>query len=100
MILISYDIENDRIRTRIGHALIRWGLHRIQYSVFMGMVPKEKLVYLIDELERFKTQEAWSPVNSILILPVHGRMINDIRMIGSWPERWDEIQGERNTLIL
>lgn len=100
MIMISYDIENDRMRVKIAHALIRWGLHRIQYSVFLGTVDKEKLVYLIEELERFKAHEAWIPTNSIMILPIHGRQIKAIHMIGSWPERWDEIKGEKNTLML
>ncbi len=33
MVIISYDIANDKIRTRFSKYLSRFG-HRIQYSVF------------------------------------------------------------------
>ena len=33
MIVISYDISNDKLRTRFSKYLSRFG-HRIQYSVF------------------------------------------------------------------
>ncbi len=33
MIIVSYDISNDKLRTRFSKYLTRFG-HRIQYSVF------------------------------------------------------------------
>ncbi len=33
MIIVSYDIEDDKLRTRFSKFLTRFG-HRIQYSVF------------------------------------------------------------------
>lgn len=32
-VLITYDIEDDRLRTRVAHVLERYG-RRVQYSVF------------------------------------------------------------------
>jgi CRISPR-associated protein Cas2 len=34
--LAIYDIENDRIRTRIAEACKDYGLQRIQFSAFLG----------------------------------------------------------------
>jgi CRISPR-associated protein Cas2 len=34
--LISYDIENDKTRTKVSEACKDYGLVRIQYSVFIG----------------------------------------------------------------
>lgn len=36
LILTIYDIENDRVRTRISEACKDYGLQRIQYSAFLG----------------------------------------------------------------
>ena len=36
MILTIYDIEDDRIRTKISEACKDYGLRRIQYSAFLG----------------------------------------------------------------
>ncbi|HEY9867619.1 MAG TPA: CRISPR-associated endonuclease Cas2 [Candidatus Obscuribacterales bacterium] len=36
LILTIYDIENDRIRTKISEACKDYGLERIQYSAFLG----------------------------------------------------------------
>lgn len=36
LILTIYDIENDRIRTKVSEACKDYGLQRIQYSAFLG----------------------------------------------------------------
>ncbi|MCY3412082.1 MAG: CRISPR-associated endonuclease Cas2 [Candidatus Heimdallarchaeota archaeon] len=44
--IISYDIVEDEIRTKLGQELINLGLNRIQYSVFHGLLTNTKLIEL------------------------------------------------------
>ena len=99
MYLISYDIENDALRLRIAKKLIAWGLYRVQYSVFMGALEREKFPTLHRELEQFSTRRGWTGTDSILVVPIHGKDLKKIEVIGSWPDRWDEISGSTNTII-
>jgi len=100
MYLISYDIENTPLRTRIANTLLRWGLHRIQYSVFLGSVNRRQMPTLWKELMEFEQHRHWSPADSIIALPIHRREVDHIRVLGQWPGRWEEITGETHTLIL
>ena len=43
MHLISYDIQDDRLRMKLAKSLIRYGMYRIQYSVFMGNITDRPL---------------------------------------------------------
>jgi len=37
-VLVLYDVENDRIRTRVSEICLNYGLERIQYSAFLGKI--------------------------------------------------------------
>lgn len=100
MYVISYDIENTPLRTRIAKMLHHWGLHRVQYSVFLGTIEREKMPTLWNELAVLSTHKAWSAADSILLIPVHAGQVKAIKVLGSWPDRWDEITGEKNTLMV
>lgn len=48
--LVCFDIENDRIRRRIGNALLAYG-QRVQYSVFeLGFKNERQLIELKQQL--------------------------------------------------
>lgn len=100
MYMISYDIENTPLRTRIAKTLQHWGLHRVQYSVFLGSIEREKMPTLWKDLVKFSQHQSWSPVDSILIIPIHRGQVKSIKVLGSWPDRWKEITGEKNTLMV
>jgi len=51
LVLISYDIENDRTRTRLAHKLKDFG-PRVQYSVFEADVNAVELERLFKKLEK------------------------------------------------
>ena len=51
LILVSYDIPNDRRRTRIAHTLKDFG-ERVQYSVFECRLADEQLNHLRHRLEK------------------------------------------------
>jgi CRISPR-associated endonuclease Cas2 len=100
MYLISYDIESDRLRLRISRLLLRWGLHRVQYSVFMGTIGRDALSKLRKELDACSRSPQWAASDSVLIVPIHRSHVRNIQAIGQWPNRWEEIAGEVNTLMI
>ncbi len=51
LIVVSYDVVNDRRRTRLAHALKDFG-HRVQYSVFECLLDAEALENLRKRVEK------------------------------------------------
>lgn len=50
---VMYDIENDKVRTKIARYCKQSGLYRVQYSVFLGRInenEKDALQLQIEEL--------------------------------------------------
>ncbi len=41
-VLVLYDVEDDRIRTRLANACLDYGLERIQYSAFLGKLNRNR----------------------------------------------------------
>jgi CRISPR-associated protein Cas2 len=41
-LLVLYDIQIDRIRTRISDTCLDYGLERVQYSAFQGKLSRNK----------------------------------------------------------
>lgn len=100
MHLISYDIQDDRLRIKIARTLIRYGLYRMQYSVFMGNLKERSLSAIRRELETFQKEKAWSPADSLLVLPLHQYTSDNLEIIGKLPDDWDLINQKLHTLIL
>jgi CRISPR-associated protein Cas2 len=52
--LVIYDISDDRTRTKVSETCLDYGLHRIQYSAFEGLLTRNRLeelaLRLADEL--------------------------------------------------
>ena len=64
--IVSYDITLNKIRTKIEKILKDAGLKRIQYSVFGGFLPEDRLSYMKERLENLKKENT----HSILIFMV------------------------------
>jgi len=47
VVMVLYDISDDRIRLRLIEYLEYLGLHRIQFSVFQGTVPKARVSQIV-----------------------------------------------------
>ena len=45
-----YDIQDDTLRNNLANILLFYGLHRIQYSVFSGVIPIEDRNNLLEEI--------------------------------------------------
>ena len=100
MILVSYDIESDRLRMRIAKTLLAAGMHRVQYSVFMGTLDGSEESKLRTEMAKIPQSTEFVPQDSVMLIPLHDYSLQHIELIGTTPQRWDEITGETHTLIL
>ena len=100
MHLISYDIQEDALRVKIAKTLIQYGLHRIQYSVFMGEVGDTALAKIEQALQKFAQSSSWSSEDSVMILPLHQYSEKLVQFMGDSPDRWEEITGKMHTLML
>ena len=41
-VVVLYDIQSDRLRTKISEACLDYGLERVQYSAFRGKLTRNK----------------------------------------------------------
>lgn len=65
MVVVSYDISNDKLRTKFAKYLSRFG-HRLQYSVF-EIDNNEKIVNnIINDLKN-KYEKSFSQEDSVII---------------------------------
>ena len=72
--MVIYDIESDRIRLRISETCLDYGLTRIQYSAFMGMLNKNKREELFLKLCAVLGAEA----GKILLQPICQKDVKDV----------------------
>lgn len=100
MYLISYDIHNDRLRLKVAKALLRFGLYRVQFSVYMGTLDESAENGLLAELGNCTQNEGWTPDDSILVFPLHQYSVDRLITLGEAPEDWSLIQQNLDTLVL
>lgn len=65
MVFVSYDISNDKLRTKFAKYLSRFG-HRLQYSVF-EIDNSEKIVNNIVNDLKNKYEKSFSQEDSVII---------------------------------
>ena len=65
MVVVSYDISNDKLRTKFAKYLSRFG-HRLQYSVF-EIDNSEKIVNNIISDLKNKYEKSFSQEDSVII---------------------------------
>ncbi len=68
MIVVSYDIHNDKIRTKFSRFLKKYG-RRIQYSVF-EIKNSTRIISIITREIDDKYSPAFTWADSILIIPI------------------------------
>ena len=97
--LICYDISNNNLRTQIGKKIIKYGLDRINKSVYLGSITENAL----QELETLLCQlilQKGEPNDSLIIIPVTPSQIQNMRIYGHNDLDKDELAGDKTTLIL
>lgn len=92
--LLAYDLENDRLRTKLADRLLELGMERIQYSVFMGKAPEASL---LESLEAFG--ETLAPTDRVYLFRLQRQQVVDLQTWGQPPEV-EELLNEPLSLIL
>ena len=65
MLVVTYDIQNDKLRTKFSKFLVKYG-YRLQYSVFEVKNSKRVLNVVIEEIKH-KFEKQFSNTDSIMI---------------------------------
>ncbi len=95
--LASYDIENDRLRQRIADQLLKMGLERVQYSVFIGPLSpdqKDKIECLVNKWFAGLTG------CDFMLFPIDKYSIANAVHLGNHPPDWEYLAGEKLVLIV
>ena len=71
MIIISYDISNDKLRTRFSKYLCKYG-HRMQYSVFQIENSERILNNIVQDIEN-KYSKKFNQSDSVYIFVMDSR---------------------------
>jgi CRISPR-associated endonuclease Cas2 len=97
--LVMYDINHPRTLQKVSKVLVKSGMERVNYSVFIGWVDPAKQPALKEKLVKLMT--AGCAAGSLFyILPVAQKDIKRIRTItGRKPKELDYWLGEKNTLF-
>lgn len=97
--LICYDITNNSLRANFARKIIASGLDRINKSVYLGLIKETPLNNLEAELSGLLKLRG-QPQDSLIILPLLARQVQDMRIYGRNDLDKDELSGEKSTLIL
>ena len=65
MVVVSYDISNDKLRTKFAKYLSRFG-HRLQYSVFEIDNSEQIVNNIVNDLKN-KYEKSFSQEDSVII---------------------------------
>jgi CRISPR-associated endonuclease Cas2 len=99
MHLVSYDITTDALRNKTIKVLLRYGLQRVQFSVFIGVLKPVSYNRLQKALKALQQQKQWLPNDSIMVLPLHQYTRDHLWFLGAEPDTWGQITDTSHTLI-
>ena len=77
---VMYDIENNRVRTKIAKYLEEKGLRRVQKSIFLGQTNRKD--YQVIRTALTEIQESYENRDSIFIVPMPEDYLKSMYMIG------------------
>ena len=89
MVLI-YDIEDDRLRTRASDICLDYGLQRIQFSAFFGKLNRNRRQELALKLRSEVGQQS----ARIRIIPVCEEDLKDMWLLDQYRRDADELKKE------
>jgi len=76
-VLISYDIEDDKKRTKVSKLLENYGT-RVQYSVFECLISKEQLKTIKEETKKIINLDT----DSIRFYSICDSCVNRVEIVG------------------
>jgi len=89
-LVLIYDIENDRIRTRASDICLDYGLERIQFSAFFGKLNRNRRQELALKLMNAIGKET----ARIRIIPVCGDDLKDMWVLDQYRRDAEELKVE------
>ena len=89
-VVLIYDIENDRLRTRIADACMDYGLERIQFSAFFGKMNRNRR----QELALRLTNELGKESGRVRIIPVCEQDLKDMWVLDQYRRDADQLKAE------
>jgi len=97
-LVLIYDIENDRLRTRVADVCLNYGLERIQFSAFFGKLNRNRR----QELALKLMNEIGKETARIRIIPVCGDDLKDMWVLDQYRRDAEELkeEAERNEPVV
>jgi CRISPR-associated protein Cas2 len=92
-LVLIYDIENDRLRTRIADVCLNYGLERIQFSAFFGKLNRNRR----QELALKVQNELGDESGRVRIIPVCEQDLNDMWVLDQFRRDADRLKAEAET---
>ena len=89
-LVLIYDIENDRLRTRASDICLDYGLERIQFSAFFGKLNRNRRQELALKLQHEMGNEA----ARIRIIPVCADDLSDMWVFDQYRRNADDLKAE------
>jgi len=91
--VLIYDIENDRLRTRIADVCLNYGLERIQFSAFFGKLNRNRR----QELALKVQNELGDESGRVRIIPVCEQDLRDMWVLDQFRRDADKLKAEAET---
>ena len=96
LFFVMYDIESDKVRYNVVKYLERMGCHRIQKSIFLADISREKYEAIKTDLA--EVQSLYDNHDSIIVCPVSSDLLNSMKVIGK-TINLDVITHSKNTVF-
>ncbi|MCC6585683.1 MAG: CRISPR-associated endonuclease Cas2 [Bryobacterales bacterium] len=87
-LVLIYDIEEDRLRTRIANVCLDYGLERIQFSAFFGKLNRNRRQELALKLQN----ELGAESGRVRIIPVCEQDLKDMWVLDQYRRDADELK--------
>jgi CRISPR-associated protein Cas2 len=82
-VLVMYDVENDRIRTRLANACLDYGLERVQFSAFLGKINRNRRQELALRIQA----EVGDERARVRVIPITEDAIKEMWTLDQYAER-------------
>ena len=89
-LVLIYDIEDDRLRTRVADVCLDYGLERIQFSAFFGKLNRNRR----QELALRVKNELGGENGRVRIIPVCEEDLKDMWVLDQYRRDADELKAE------
>lgn len=93
-LVLIYDIEEDRLRTRISDVCLDYGLERIQFSAFFGKLNRNRRQELALKLQNELGDES----GRLRIIPVCEQDLKDMWVLDQYRRDADQLKAEAEAL--